>query len=142
MNTEAKRVSCARLEYANDYEKERKVFPFNKDSIETNVPDGVMPGNYRIGSLRKSGYHVIYVGRVDFREDRGIKDRLIEHIGEFEGDLYFDYNSNNTPENAYLRECLDYHFWKNVEGKLENKIHPDVPNGLNLHCPICFYRKL
>lgn len=60
MITKEKRVSCAKLTYANDYEKGRMFFPFNKESIEANVPDGVMPGNYRIGCLRKSGYHVIY----------------------------------------------------------------------------------
>lgn len=109
-----------------------------EDVIEKEVPDGVMPGNYRIGRLVGNKFRIIYIGRVDNRTDRGLKDRLIEHIEEWDGDLYFNWNDEIESEDAYRRECEDYHNWLKYEGSLENDIHPRKPNGkTNLKCPVC-----
>lgn len=126
----------------NDYPgKGRVTEPFGllcKDVIERTVPDGIQPANYRIGRLIGDNFSIIYVGRVDERQDRGLKDRLIEHIGEWPGNLYFNWNNEADVEYAYYRECEDYHKWLEYEGKLENDIHPRKPNGMNdLDCPIC-----
>lgn len=109
-----------------------------KGVIESTVPDGIQPGNYRIGRLVGTSFHIIYVGRVDDRQDRGLKDRLIEHIGEWPGDLYFNWNDELEIDDAYNRECEDYHKWKDYEGKLENGVHPRKPDGnTKIQCPIC-----
>lgn len=113
------------------------VYPLNEESIEAHIPDGVMPANYRIGRLVGQSYFVIYVGRVDYRADRGLKDRMLDHVGEFYGDCYFEWNSSLTPLDAYKRECRDYHCWGQF-GHLENKIHPRKPEGYKLTmCPVC-----
>ena len=75
---------------------------------------------------------------MDDRKDRGLKDRLIEHIGEWEGTLYFNWNDEFDVETAYRRECEDYHIWLEHEGTLENDKHPRKPDGMpNLKCSIC-----
>lgn len=121
--------------------KGRVTEPFGlleKEVIERTVPDGIMPGNYRIGRLVGTSFHIIYVGRVDDRQDRGLKDRLIEHIGEWQGTLYFNWNNEANVEDAYYRECEDYHKWLGYEGALENDIHPRKPDEMSdLNCPIC-----
>lgn len=109
-----------------------------KDVIERTVPDGIQPGNYRIGRLTGTKFNIIYVGRVDDRQDRGLKDRLIEHIGEWAGALYFNWNNELEIDDAYLRECEDFHKWLDYEGKLENGVHPRKPDGKSyLTCLIC-----
>lgn len=112
------------------------VYPLNEESIDANVADGIQPANYRIGRLNGQDYEVIYVGRVDIRQDRGLKDRMIEHLGEFEGDCYFEWNEARTVLDAYRRECMDYHCWGEV-GDLENEIHPRKPTGYQTICPVC-----
>lgn len=120
-----------------DGEKKVEVYPLNKDSIEENIPDGIQPANYRIGRLSNLGYSVIYVGRVDNRQDRGLKDRMIEHLDDFEGDCYFEWNESASILDAYKKECKDYHYWSSF-GTLENSIHPRKPNSSFFTiCPIC-----
>jgi len=113
------------------------VYPLNEESIEKNIPDGIMPANYRIGRLVSNNYYVIYVGRVDIRQDRGLQDRMLEHLDEFKGDCYFDWNSVSSVHAAYRRECEDYHCWGQY-GYLENKKHPRKPdNNSTAQCPVC-----
>lgn len=113
------------------------VYPLNEESIEMHIPDDVQPANYRIGRLVGQKYHVIYVGRVDSRQDRGLKDRMIEHVGEFTGDCYFEWNAADSILDAYMRECEDYHCWS-LYGSLENKIHPRKPDDYTqTMCPVC-----
>ena len=114
-----------------------EVYPLNKDSIEKNVPDGIQPANYRIGRLSNLGYSIIYVGRVDDRQDRGLKDRMIEHLDDFEGNCYFEWNETTSILDAYKKECTDYHCWS-LLGTLENSIHPRKPSSsIFTICPIC-----
>ena len=112
------------------------VYPFNEESIEENVADDIQPANYRIGRLDKQVYEVIYVGRVEIRQDRGLKDRMNEHLAEFEGDCYFEWNEANNVPDSYIRECLVYHCWSKV-GNLENQEHPGKPSGYQVICPVC-----
>lgn len=107
------------------------------EAIDKYVPDGIMPGNYTIGRLVGTKLHIIYVGRVDYRQDDGLKDRLKDHIGEWPGSLYFYWTMANSVKVAYETECHDYHFWLNYEGKLENEIHPRKPEGKDYDCPDC-----
>lgn len=117
-------------------QREIEVYPLNEESIEENVDDGIQPANYRIGRLDDQGYEVIYVGRVDIRQDRGLKDRMLEHLNELEGDCYFEWNVARGVLDAYRRECMDYHCWGTV-GNLDNQIHPAKPTGHHIICPVC-----
>lgn len=117
-------------------QREVMVFPLNEESIEEHVADGVQPANYRIGRQNDQKYEVIYVGRVDIRQDRGLKDRMIEHLNEFEGNCFFEWNEERNVIDAYTRECLDYHCWSEA-GNLENQIHPGKPTGYYKICPVC-----
>lgn len=112
------------------------VYPLNEESVELNIPDGIQPANYRIGCLVGNNYHVIYVGRVEWRQGRGLKDRMLEHVGEFAGDCYFEWNVASSILGAYHRECSDYHCWSQY-GILENKVHPAKPAGMAVLCPVC-----
>ena len=126
--------------FISKHKKKRlcRLHSFARTLSKNEVPDGVMPGNYRIGRLVGNKFNIIYVRRVDDREDRGLKDRLIEHIGEWDGTLYFNCNDEYDVEGAYRRECEDYHIWLDYEGTLENNKHPRKPDGkTNLKCPIC-----
>lgn len=113
-----------------------KAFPLNIESIDVNVADGIQPANYRI--IRKDGqnFAVIYVGRVDSRQDRGLKDRIIEHLEEFGDNCYFEWNVEANIQDAYQRECLDYHCWGKV-GFLENIDHPRKPDDCQITCQVC-----
>lgn len=117
-------------------QREVTVYPLNEESIEKYVADGIQPANYRIGRLDDQDYEVIYVGRVDIRQDRGLKDRMIEHLDEFEGNSYFEWNEARNVIDAYIRECLDFHCWNNI-GDLENQVHPRKPAGYQKMCPVC-----
>lgn len=112
------------------------VYPLNEESINENVEDGIQPANYRIYQQNDNGYDVIYVGRVDLREDQGLKDRMIEHLSDFEGNCYYEWNEASNVFDAYRRECSDYHCWGSV-GKLENQKHPAKPAGNQKICPVC-----
>ena len=80
---------------------------------------------------------MIYVGRVDDREDEGLKERIKDHIGEWEGDLWFDWKEADNIAAAYEQECIDFHAWGGKD-KLENIDHPAKPKGkTNLKCPKC-----
>ena len=46
-------------------------YKLDEDTIDKYVPEGVMPGNYRIGRLEDDEFSIIYVGRVDHRQDEG-----------------------------------------------------------------------
>lgn len=112
-------------------------YRLTEDVVNTVVPDGIMPGNYRIGRLKDKKFKIIYVGRVDDRDDDGLKDRIKEHIGEWEGDLWFDWKEADDVEAAYKQECIDYHAWGGKDS-LENIDHPAKPKGkTNLKCPKC-----
>lgn len=118
------------------------VYPLDVNTINALVYDNISNGNYRIYRRSiKNGrymYDVIYVGRVALRtSDRGLKDRLLEHVEEWIGDLFFDYNNEPTALAAYRHECKDYHGWKSVGQAIYNDVHPaKIPNYTE-SCPVC-----
>ncbi|MGV3526527.1 MAG: hypothetical protein ACO1RX_20080 [Candidatus Sericytochromatia bacterium] len=125
-------------------------FLLNRESIIAHVQENKI-GNYNLGVRRPSSpsqlhkplgahsgtkfsdidlmdFEIRYVGR----SDKDLQIRLISHIeGEQDCD-YFIFWYTNTAEEAYRKECIQYHAERGV---IFNKIHPDTPIGIDLVCP-------
>ena len=87
-------------------------------------------GNYALGYVKNKKFIVQYVGRAD----SDLNDRLKDHIDE-EYEM-FKYSYATSPMAAFKKECENYHdFGENK--KLDNKIHPDRPDGSSWKCPKC-----
>ena len=92
----------------------------------------ISPGNYALGyANEKDKFIVRYVGR----SDGDLNDRLHKWTGkprypEFKADYA------TSPEAAFEKECHNYHDFGEV-AKLDNKSHPDRPNGSGWECPVC-----
>lgn len=113
-----------------------KVYSLDEATIDKVVPQPCPNGNYKIlrHDLSDNMARVIYIGRVaDRTADAGLADRLKEHIGEWPGVLYFDFNVKETPLQAYYQECLDYHNWQPIY----NSVHPAKLPGRDDKCPVC-----
>ena len=109
-----------------------KSYDFDAKSIN-NVVTSVSAGNYALGYLNKNNEFVVqYVGR----SDSDVRERLLQHIGEKYEAFKFSYAT--SPKAAFEKECKNYHDFGGEEGKLNNKIHPDIPNDSeSCKCPYC-----
>lgn len=126
-------------DYRNNGDKINvNMYKLDDDVIDKNVPDGIISGNYRIWRKNDNKFTPLYVGRSDERKDEGLKERIKDHVDEWEGDLWFDWSEADDVVEAYENECKDYHRCGGDNGKLENNIHPRKPDGCcDLECPIC-----
>lgn len=107
------------------------IYPFYEETIDELIPPDTI-GNYILGyRVGKSEIQIRYVGR----SDTDLNRRLHEHLE----DPYdaFMFNTQNTPEEAYIEECWNWHGCDGPQGRLENKIHPDKPEGCEATCPVC-----
>ena len=112
------------------------VYPLTEDNLKI-IPEDCQYGTYRIGYFMSDKFFVRYIGR-SIDHEGGLRERLREHIGEFEGNPHFMFFPAHTPEEAYNDECLDFHaFYEGEDGFLTNKDHPNR-QGVNatLHCPL------
>jgi len=88
-------------------------------------------GNYALGYTKDDGTFVVkYVGRSDTDIIQELKTKISEKYKKFK----FSYA--NSPKEAFEKECRNYHDFGESEN-LDNKIHPQRPNGTNWKCPIC-----
>jgi hypothetical protein len=99
----------------------------NEQAIDAHVKSAI--GNYALGKFDRI-FYVMYVGRSE-----NINKRLKEHIKDGYSCFMFSYAS--TIVNAYLKECENYHAYVDEGFKLDNQIHPAMPEGVVLKCPIC-----
>lgn len=111
-------------------------YDLTKDVIDKEVKKD-KPGNYLLTKNIKGEFDVNgnYVGRSD-NEKKGSKTddlntRLKVHIKE--GYKRFKFCNAKDAEEAYKRECVDYHYYKD-KVELENKNHPGSPDGKKLQC--------
>jgi len=92
-------------------------------------------GVYILGEIK--GNHELtifktrYVGRA---EKQDLRDRIKDWKEEYSG---FKFAYASTKKDAYLMECELYHELGGLKGKLDNKQHPDAPDGTNWKCPKC-----
>ncbi len=97
-------------------------------------------GNYAFGYLNDKGVFVVrYVGRSDTdlrtRIKHGLTDRNINPTKyRYE---WFKFSYADTPMEAYIKECKNYHDFGGDRGKLLNTNHPDTPDGMKADCPFC-----
>jgi len=91
------------------------------------------PGAYIIVYTKEKTFYVLYVGR----SDKDLNKRLKEHIDEKEKYKQFKYDYYDSAKAAYEKECKLWHDFGGPEGKLDNKNHPDKPEGSNWKCPVC-----
>ncbi len=103
-------------------------FKFTSDGIDNAIDDNKI-GNYALGTKNKdgNGLTVSYVGRSDSDLKSELKQRLDTH-------KHPDFKASyaNSAEEAYKKECQNYHDFS----PSENEIHPAKPNS-NINCPIC-----
>lgn len=105
-------------------------YRLTNDEIDNEVTR-TSAGNYALGYLNEVKQFIVkYVGRAD----SDVKDRLKQHVKE----KYkrFKYSYATSPKAAFEKECQNYHDFGG-SNKLDNKIHPDRPNGSNWKCPYC-----
>ena len=91
------------------------------------------PGAYALGYVKDNMFYVCYVGR----SDTDINDRLKQHVGEKPKYSKFKFDYFGSPKAAFEKECNLWHDFGGPEGSLDNKSHPDRPDGSNWKCPRC-----
>lgn len=96
-------------------------------------------GNYAFGYLDERGVFIVrYVGRSDSdlreRIKHGITDMMADPTCRYER---FKFSYAKSEQEAYEKECQNYHDFGGLEGLLVNKNHPDKPEGYTGSCPIC-----
>ena len=116
-------------------------YDFNKDSIDINVTK-VGGGNYALGFIdnNSDNFHVTFVGRSDSDIKGRLRKQLSEtknRISKFETkNMSFKYSYASSPQEAYEKECQNYHNFVNSK-KLINNVHPEKPKDVSLKCPVC-----
>ena len=111
-------------------------FFLTKEEVDKQIPEKAI-GNYAFGNTRKDAagnkaFVVRYVGRSD---KEPLRDRIKHGIKD--GYSEFKFSIASTAKEAYEKECRNWHDFGGAENCLDNKIHPDKPDGTNYKCPIC-----
>jgi hypothetical protein len=89
-------------------------------------------GNFALGYIAESDFVVLYVGRSDEDLNAVLKDWVF-----LKSDcLFFKYSTAKTAEEAFKKECINYHdFGASVN--LKNEKHPERPACADWKCPGC-----
>lgn len=85
-------------------------------------------GNYALGHNEGDTFYPQYVGRSDTDLQGELIIRLVTHPHP-----KFKFSYPSSIEEAYRKECQNYHDFKVPE----NDIHPASPKGMNLGCHVC-----
>ncbi len=93
------------------------------------------PGVYVLGD-DQNGFIPKYVGR----SDTSLKRRLMTHNHLYEHE-YFIFKYVNNVKEAFFTEAKWWHDCQGNGYDLDNKIHPDAPNGMILECPYCAFAR-
>ena len=103
-------------------------FPLTAEQVGLQV-QSTSPGFYVL-SRDSSGSAGHYVGR----SDTSVAERLMQWVGSAYRRFWFDYAG--SPKGAFEGECTWFHSLGGT-GKLDNKQHPDRPQGTDWKCPKC-----
>ena len=113
-------------------------YALTKEEIEQVVGENRI-GNYAFGYLNaQASFIVRYVGR----SDTDLRERIKHGISDMEADPScryerFKFSYAASAQEAYEKECRNYHDFGGDRGKLRNTIHPAKPEGYNGNCPVC-----
>ena len=97
--------------------------------IDRRIKKGTI-GNYAYGHTDNGTFYVEYVGR----SDDDLNSRAKHGIGKYKE---FKFSYALTSKSAFEKECRNWHDFGGVEGRLDNKYHPDKPNFTDYKCPVC-----
>ena len=122
-----------------------EVYPFREDVVNL-IPTNIQYGIYRIGVVQGDEFRVKYFGRSDCNSG-GLRQRISDHLPEYNQNYYFWWSSKPNVEEAYKAECCEYHTYFNIDGRklngngidVDNIYHPAKPAGLSIKCifPLC-----
>ena len=113
-------------------------YPLNQDTIDRVVERGRI-GNFAYGYINESGQFVVmYVGR----SDSDLFERIGHGIMEFASHPEYRYECfkfsyASTIQEAYEKECRNFHDFGGNEGLLVNAVHPATPEGNSAQCLVC-----
>jgi predicted RNA-binding Zn-ribbon protein involved in translation (DUF1610 family) len=107
----------------------RGTFALNEQTVNEEVGYG-SSGVYALGRKEGKTFYVRYFGR----SDSDVNAKLKEYIGKYDS---FKFEYFESPETAFSKECELYHAFCGPEGRLDNKTHPDRPQGATWQCPKC-----
>jgi len=103
-------------------------YELKKEKIEEKITK-ISSGNYALGHIKDKSFIVEYVGR----SDDDLNKRLIKWVSSYKR---FKFSYATSPKAAFEKECKNYHdFGENKS--LDNKIHPDRPDGSSWACSDC-----
>jgi hypothetical protein len=102
-------------------------FHLSEPEIDRKIEVGSI-GNYALGFINENDHFIPkYVGR----SDDDLNSRLKDWVPKYSK---FKFSTATTKKRAFEEECRNYHdFIK----QLDNKIHPDRPDGTDWSCPYC-----
>lgn len=106
-------------------------YPLTTEKIDELVTR-TSAGNYALGDVSNRKFIVRYVGR----SDDDINHRLKRWVGKSKRYKRFRFSYADSPKAAFEKECNNYHDFGESQ-KLDNKQHPERPDGTNWKCPIC-----
>jgi len=107
----------------------RGPYPLDEQTIDRVVTE-TSSGAYALGKTKDTTFYIKYVGR----SDDDVNGRLKDHVGEYE---QFKYEYYPSAKAAFEKECQLWHDFGEPEGTLDNKSHPDRPDGTGWKCPRC-----
>ena len=101
-----------------------KWYPLTQEAVDIAVQREI--GAYALSRSDGDARTIHYVGR----DDKNVRRRLGEHVSDGKYG-YFRFTHVGTVKEGYELECRLYHHFRPVD----NKKHPDVPDGIPLRCP-------
>lgn len=106
-------------------------YEFTSEKID-DVVTKESPGNYALGYRSEDAkkFLVHYVGRSDTNLNQELKANLNSKYKRFK------YSYATSAKAAFHKECQNYHDFGESES-LDNKKHPDRPDGASWKCPVC-----
>lgn len=90
----------------------------------------ISPGVYVLGHSENGTFYVKYVGR----SDNNINSRLKQWVEQY---VQFKFGYFSSPKAAFEREGTIYHDFGGPNGSLDNKNHPQRPEGTDWQCSRC-----
>lgn len=107
------------------------MYDYDSSTIQSKVVEERI-GNFALGFFSDDGnFYPKYVGR----SDSDLKVELQNHLQDKSHHSKFKFRYAKSITDAFHVECNNFH---DFEKSLENKIHPDSPNYMNLKCLICY----